>query len=54
MNFSDDIEYEISIAKIEDEWYLVRVVPIGPTYGDKYYKCDQQEGLLKLLKDLIK
>ncbi len=37
----------ILIKKTEDEWYYVRIS--GST--DYYYKCDQIEGVLQLLKD---
>ncbi len=39
------------IQPLEDEWYLC---PIRINDKWSYYKCDQIEGVLKLLKDIIK
>jgi len=33
-----------TIVKLEDDWYLVYM-------EDQFFKCDQLEGLIKLLKD---
>ena len=42
---SKQIKYSGYIYKLPDEWYIC--------YCDKkYYKCDQMEGLIKLLKDI--
>ena len=53
--------YEIEIYRLEDEWYMVRTeykgvntdLSSGTLYREeiKYYKCDQWEGLMKLLED---
>ncbi len=46
---------EVSIAILKDEWYLVKVTPLsypGSVLNRKYFKCDQLEGLLKLINDL--
>jgi hypothetical protein len=40
---------DISIA--DDEWYYVMLRGEVIGYETKYYKCDQYEGLVKLLKD---
>jgi hypothetical protein len=44
-----------SIYKIEDEYFLCRLKSKGTNSGTekiiKYYKCDQFDGLKKLLKD---
>ena len=39
----------IYMYKIPDEWYLVL---FDKDYYHLYYKCDQMEGLIKLLKDI--
>ena len=40
----------ISIYKLKDEWYILSVEPeTHQSYSAKYYKCDQMEGLVKLL-----
>lgn len=36
------------IGKLDDEWYLVEY--LGPERFKKYYKCDQLDGFLELLK----
>lgn len=36
------------LYKIPDEWYLISAYE---TQGDKFYKCDQIEGVLKFIKD---
>lgn len=36
------------IGKLDDEWYLVEFV--GTDRHQKYYKCDQLDGFLQLLK----
>ena len=42
---------DICICRNDDEWYLVRIEfhLSNQEYG--YYRCDQVEGLIKLLKD---
>jgi hypothetical protein len=56
---------ELIIDKKEDEWFLVdevEVININKDKGGvpviqinkKYWKCDQLEGLIQLIKDLIK
>lgn len=40
---------KISIYKIQDEWFIVR---ISARRLDQLYKCDQFDGLIKLLKDI--
>ena len=46
-------EHKIGIVyflnKLTDEWYLV-----CDSFNGKYYKCDQFEGLLKCLDDILK
>ena len=45
----------ILIIQLEDEWFLVRQqvedIMSGPYDTYNYYRCDQVEGLKKLLKD---
>ena len=46
----------ILIIQLEDEWFLVRHLQPVSLYGPliisyNYYRCDQVEGLKKLLKD---
>lgn len=38
-------DYQIKIYEMEDDWYLV-------SSFNNYYKCNQFDGLIKLLKDL--
>lgn len=40
----------ITISKKEDEWFYVEISSSG--LPSKYFKCDQIDGLLKLLDDL--
>lgn len=40
--------YEYEIEKFEDGWYQVSCPDFGR--GNTYYRCDQFEGLLSLLK----
>jgi hypothetical protein len=44
------------INKIEDEWYIVELRDVASKIGEttKFYKCDQIEGLLELLKTFNK
>lgn len=39
------------ITKTNDDWFWVQYFEPDKTYGIWYYKCDQFDGLLKLLKD---
>lgn len=44
----------LRIFKIEDEWFICAIKPMGLKPGSDIfykYKCDQLEGLLQLLKD---
>ena len=41
-------KFSINIYKLEDEWFVVRV------FGHSYYRCDQMEGLIKLLGNKLK
>jgi hypothetical protein len=41
------------IHKADDEWYIVSTYHHHTGYH-KVYRCDQMEGLLKLLNDVIK
>ena len=44
-SYSKQIKWSVYIYKCPDEWYIC--------YCDKkYYKCDQMEGLIKLIEDL--
>jgi hypothetical protein len=38
----------LCIRKIEDEWYMIRISRLD---DDKYYKCDQFDGMVKFLGD---
>ena len=43
---------EVGIYKCIDEWWCVEVEVYEKGSGDRhYYKCDQWEGLMKLMKD---
>lgn len=44
-------ETDIGISVLDDDWYLVRLVSHQSSDGDTYWKCDQMDGLKKLLKD---
>jgi hypothetical protein len=41
-------DYIFSVYKMKDEYYMVRIF-LGEI--DEYYKCDQWEGFIQLLKD---
>ena len=41
----------IDISKDDDEWYMVSIFSYI-SYEMKIYRCDQMEGVLKLLDDL--
>lgn len=42
----------IEISEMEDEWYYVSIETIEDnTQSEKWYKCDQRDGLMQLLKD---
>ena len=41
--------YSFINNKIKDEWYYVKI----ETYDGKYYKCDQFENLISLVKKII-
>jgi hypothetical protein len=44
----------LDIDKVDDDWYRVymTIYDKGDIYDEKFYKCDQIEGVIKLLKDL--
>lgn len=42
-------DYYFSISEIEDDYFIANIVI---NYVSKYYKCDQIEGVIKLLKDM--
>lgn len=42
---------KLLIIQCPDEWFYVRVD--NKSYKDEYYKCDQLDGLLKCLEDII-
>jgi hypothetical protein len=44
-------ETDICIGVLDDDWYLVRLVLYQSNDSDTYWKCDQMDGLKKLLKD---
>jgi hypothetical protein len=44
-------KYSCCIFTSDDEWYWVCINSEKALYQDSYYKCDQWEGLLMLLKD---
>ena len=43
----DKYTYDLYIYKTPDEWYYVERISV---IQDKYYKCDQFDGLLEFLK----
>jgi len=42
--------YRYTLLKSEDEWYFIAIQNVK-THEWLYYKCDQYDGLLKLLKE---
>jgi hypothetical protein len=51
---SKDGRVDIDILKNDDEWFFVKVIKGDVLYGKtNYYKCDQFEGLIKLIKEKI-
>lgn len=49
----DKFEHEISITKLDDEWFLVRGVMVDGGHSEEV-KCDQSEGLIQYFKDRFK
>jgi hypothetical protein len=49
----DESITDYSISKTNDEWFYVRIYWVSQFGGSHYdyFKCDQMEGVLKLLKD---
>lgn len=47
----DEREHEISINKLEDEWFLVRGVWPNATSGSEEAMCDQMGGVLRYFRD---
>lgn len=49
------------ITKIEDEYFIINVISkndkkrsyFDPAYINEYYKCDQIDGLISCLKDIL-
>ena len=48
---TDEIEHEICINKLEDEWFLVRGVWPNATSGSEEAMCDQMGGVLRYFRD---
>ena len=44
-------KYSCSIYTSGDEWYWVSISSEKALFKDSYYKCDQDTGLIMLLKD---
>jgi len=44
---------EFTMIKLKDEWYYVMMDMSDQEEDDKFFKCDQFEGLLQLIKDYI-
>jgi len=42
---------KIEVIESDDEWFWVSIFPGGKDILEEFYKCDQYEGLKKLLKD---
>jgi hypothetical protein len=49
----DSKESGIIMIKLKDEWYYVMMNMSDQEEDDKFFKCDQFEGLLQLIKDYI-
>lgn len=49
----DSKEVGVIIVKLKDEWYYVLLNMSNQYEDDIYYQCDQLEGLLSLLKDIL-
>ena len=47
---NDDYFSHVVIEPLEDDYYIV-LTSNNKIDGSKYYKCDQWEGLMRLLKD---
>ena len=47
------MKIELSIYKLKDEWFYIREYTHGGTRDPKltYYRCDQLEGLISLIRD---
>lgn len=48
ISFSGEDYPYMDIHKTEDEWFWVN---LNTESGDEYYKCDQLDGLFKLIRD---
>jgi len=43
----------VAVSQFEDEWFFVTIVKNFPTMRiEKYYKCDQIEGVVDCLKSI--
>ncbi len=53
IDFEDDDEVIINVQTTKDEWFLCIIGDINSVKNGsmRYYKCDQLEGLFKLIKD---
>ena len=49
----EDGKYSLNIFKSEDDWFYVTRWIIEPNFSETRYKCDQLEGLLKCIDDII-
>jgi hypothetical protein len=53
---TDKLKTKVIIRSMEDEWFKVRIETSRKTqvtYDKQYYICDQFDGLLKLLGDIL-
>lgn len=49
----DSKESGIIMIKLKDEWYYVMMDMSDQEEDNKFFKCDQFEGLIQLIKDYI-
>lgn len=49
----DSKESGIIMIKLKDEWYYVMMDMSDQAQDDLFFKCDQFEGLIKLIQDYI-
>lgn len=49
----DSKQSGVIMIKLRDEWYYVMMNMSDQEEGNQFFKCDQFEGLLQLIKDYI-
>ena len=45
---------DLYVCQLEDEWFIIRSFPVVKHNTDKYYKCDQIDGVINYLENIRK